>query len=108
MQLAVAALALAARLASDTLAITDVTVLPMDRLRVLEHQTVVIADGRIIALGPSKDVRTPAGARVIDGSGKYLMPGLADMHVHITTPDELPMYVGNGVLHQRRSRVAPR
>ena len=96
-----AAIALAFATASDTLAITDVTVLPMDRLRVLEHQTVVIADGRIIALGPSKDVRTPAGARVIDGSGKYLMPGLADMHVHITTPDELPMYVGNGVLTVR-------
>src|ERR1700722_20363266 len=63
-------------------AIVDVTVLPMDRERLVEHQTVVVQDGRITALGPSQSVRFPAAAQQIDGRGKFLMPGLTDMHVH--------------------------
>jgi imidazolonepropionase-like amidohydrolase len=63
-------------------AIVDVTVVPMDRERLLEHQTVVVQDGRIAALGPPHSVRFPATARQIDGRGKFLMPGLTDMHVH--------------------------
>jgi len=63
-------------------AIVDVTVLPMDRERLVEHQTVVVSDGRITAMGPSQSVHFPAGAQQIDGRGKFLMPGLTDMHVH--------------------------
>ena len=63
-------------------AIVDVTVVPMDRERLVEHQTVVVQDGRITALGASQSVRFPPTAQKIDGRGKFLMPGLADMHVH--------------------------
>jgi imidazolonepropionase-like amidohydrolase len=63
-------------------AIVDVTVVPMDRERLVEHQTVIVQDGRITALSPSQSVRVPAGAQQIDGRGKFLMPGLTDMHVH--------------------------
>lgn len=101
------ALLLAIGAASDTLVIADVNVLPMNRSVVLDHQTVVIADGRIVALGPANSVATPSGARVIDGRGKYLMPGLADMHVHLTSADELPMYVGKGVLTVRDLNGSP-
>ncbi|MDQ6769590.1 MAG: amidohydrolase family protein [Gemmatimonadota bacterium] len=94
--------------AADTLAITDVSVLPMDGPGVLEHQTVVTADGRIVALGAAGKVRVPSGARSIDGRGKYLLPGLADMHVHLSTADEFPMYVGNGVLTLRDLNGSPR
>jgi imidazolonepropionase-like amidohydrolase len=87
--------------AADTIAFTDVNVLPMDRPIVLEHQTVIVADGRIVAMGPSKSVVAPRGARIVDGTGKFLMPALADMHVHLTTVEELPMYVGYGVLTVR-------
>src|SRR5437879_6089089 len=62
--------------------IVDVTVVPMDRQRVVEHQTVVAQDGRIKAMGPSRSTRFPKDAEQIDGRGKFLMPGLADMHVH--------------------------
>jgi len=93
--------------AVDTLAFTDVNVIPMDRPVVLEHQTVVVVDGRIVAMGPTKTVTPPRGARLIDGKGKFLLPALADMHVHITSPDELPMYVGYGVLTIRDLNGSP-
>lgn len=63
-------------------AIVDVTIAPMDRERLVEHQTVVVQDGRITAIGPSRSVRFPRTAQQIDGRGKFLMPGLTDMHVH--------------------------
>jgi imidazolonepropionase-like amidohydrolase len=93
--------------AADTLAFTDVNVIPMDRPIVLEHQTVVVADGRIVAMGPTRSVAAPRGARVIDGKGKFLLPALADMHVHLTTAEELPMYVGYGVLTVRDLNGSP-
>jgi imidazolonepropionase-like amidohydrolase len=63
-------------------AIVDVTVVPMDRERILEHQTVIVQLGRITAIGAFQSVRLPSAAQQIDGRGKFLMPGLADMHVH--------------------------
>jgi hypothetical protein len=66
------------------LAFVDVSVVPMDREQVLDHQTVLIANGRITTVAASSAVRVPAGARRIDGRGKFLMPGLTDMHVHFT------------------------
>src|ERR1044071_5446251 len=85
--------------AADTLVISDFSVLPMDRPGVLEHQTVVIANGRIVRLGSAGAL--PASGRRIDGRGKYLLPGLADMHVHLSTTDEFGFFLGNGVLTVR-------
>ena len=72
-----------------------VNVVPMDRNRVLADQTVLIDKGVITAIG--RDVRVPDGARVIDGTGKYLSPGLADMHSHSDTREDMKVYVANGV-----------
>ena len=80
----------------EPIAIVDVNVVPMDSERILESQTVVIQDGRITAAGSRNDVQTPAGATVIDGKGKYLLPGLIDMHVHIRSA-ELKDYLPAGV-----------
>src|SRR5690606_32502828 len=63
-------------------AFTNVNVIPMDRERVLEDQTVVVADGRITRVGPAASTQVPAGATRIDARGKYLMPGVAEMHGH--------------------------
>jgi imidazolonepropionase-like amidohydrolase len=82
-------------------AIVDVTVVPMDRERVIEHQTVVVSDGRITALGPSQSVHFPATAQQIDGRGKFLMPGLTDMHVHFVRealPERTQTSTSNTVL----------
>ena len=65
------------------IAFVHVTVVPMDADRVLLDQTVVVSGDRIVAMGPAAEVPVPAGARRIDGTGKYLMPGLAEMHAHI-------------------------
>jgi hypothetical protein len=76
---------------SDTLAVTvfeDVNLVPMDRERVLEGQSVVIRGDRIAEIGARTGVRVPAGARRIDGRGKYLMPGIAEMHAHVPARDD--------------------
>ena len=63
-------------------AIVNVTVVPMDHDGIAEHQTVVVQGGRIKMVGPSRSLHLPTGSQQIDGRGKFLMPGLADMHVH--------------------------
>ncbi|HUA18366.1 MAG TPA: amidohydrolase family protein [Bryobacteraceae bacterium] len=68
--------------AQEVTAIVDVAVVPMDRPSVIEHQTVLVAQGRIQQIGPVRSARIPTNARRIDGRGDFLMPGLADMHVH--------------------------
>lgn len=86
--------------AMSSLAITHVAVIdgtsPTPRL----DQTVVVRGTRIASVTPSRSARVPAGARVVDGRGKFLIPGLWDMHVHTATVggrDILPLYVANGV-----------
>jgi imidazolonepropionase-like amidohydrolase len=50
--------------------------------QVLQDHTVIVQGDRIMSLGPSQEVSVEEGATVIDGRGAYLMPGLADMHIH--------------------------
>ena len=97
------------------IAFTDVTVVPMDSNRLLANQTVVVTGDRITAVGAAAATRVPEGATRIDGRGKYLMPGLAEMHGHIpppTAPREfvdnvLFLYVANGVTTVRGMQGAP-
>jgi imidazolonepropionase-like amidohydrolase len=81
------------------LAITQITVIDCSGAPAQPNATVVIADGRITTVGPSDALKIPAGARVIDGTGKFLIPGLWDMHGHLTdaTEDAFPMLIMNGV-----------
>jgi imidazolonepropionase-like amidohydrolase len=97
-------------LTPGTFAISDVTLIPMTRDTVIRGATVVVKDGRIAAVGATRNVRVPAGARRIDGRGKYVIPGLADMHAHLYSdgdvPDsvaryELGVMVANGVTATR-------
>ena len=64
-------------------AFVNVTVIPMDRERRLHDQTVVVAGGRIVTIGPASKAKIPKNALRIDGAGKYLIPALCDMHVHV-------------------------
>lgn len=68
---------------SKAVAFVHAAVVPMDRERVLADQTVLVLDGRIAAVGPASKVRVPRGATRIDARGRYLMPALSDMHVHV-------------------------
>jgi imidazolonepropionase-like amidohydrolase len=72
-----------ARAPDSVVAFVNVTVIPMDRERTVPGQTVVVRGDKIVAMGPADKVKVPAGGPRIDGRGKFLMPGLAEMHAHI-------------------------
>jgi imidazolonepropionase-like amidohydrolase len=80
----------ATTLASETTAFVGVNVIPMDRERILHNQTVIIRNGVIAEIGDAAKVRVPNGARTIDGKGKFLIPGLVDMHVHLFSDEDFP------------------
>lgn len=104
-----------AQATQGTYAITDVTVVPMDNERLIPGQTVIIRNGRIETMGPAAQVRVPAGATRIEGRGRYLMPGLAEMHAHVPpnpeatqwTEDVLFLYAANGITFARSMLGAP-
>jgi imidazolonepropionase-like amidohydrolase len=79
--------------------IRDVTVIPMTGGAPSAHQTVIVRDGRIAAIGPTTELRVPAVATIVDGTGKFLIPGLFEMHAHTskTRASALGLYVIHGV-----------
>jgi imidazolonepropionase-like amidohydrolase len=93
----------------EIVAFVGVNVVPMDSERVEMNQTVIVREGRIAKLGPSPRIEIPENAFVIDGAGKYLMPGLADMHVHLAGefPEMLSLYLANGVTTVRNMWGSP-
>lgn len=91
-------------------AFRNVTVIPMDTPapRLLPAQTVIVRGDRIATIGPSTGTPVPAGARVIEGGGRFLVPGLAEMHAHVPGGNDarymeevLFLYVANGVTTAR-------
>jgi len=66
----------------DIIVFQNVNLVPMTNEKIIKGQTVLVRGKRIIEIGPSKRIAVPQNARVIDGTGAYLMPGLADMHMH--------------------------
>jgi imidazolonepropionase-like amidohydrolase len=81
------------------LALTHVTVIDVERGSLRPDHTVLIAGNRIRAVAPSAGLDVPAGARVVDATGKYLIPGLWDMHVHSATSAErhFPLFLAFGI-----------
>jgi hypothetical protein len=95
------------------LVITHVNVIPMDAERILADQTVVIEQGKIKAIGPK--VSYSKNAMVINGTGKYLIPGLAEMHAHVPPVDDLEparevvtLFAANGITTMRGMLGHPR
>ena len=78
--------AIAVTESDEVTAFVNVHVVPMHSEMVMADQTVVVVNDRIAAIGT--DVGIPDGATVVDGSGKYLMPGIAEMHGHIPPPTD--------------------
>ncbi|CAN5753525.1 amidohydrolase family protein [soil metagenome] len=91
------------------LVIRNVSVIPMDTDQVLRSQTVVVREGRIETVGT--DVVAPAGATVVDGTGRYLIPGLAEMHAHVAgaanNPRILTLKAVHGITTARGMLGAP-
>ena len=92
---------------AQTTAFVGVNVIPMDRERVLANQTVIVKNRVIAEIGDAVRVNVPKDAVTVDAKGKYLIPGLVDMHTHLLSdsdeypdsiaPDELRVMVANGV-----------
>ena len=88
-------------------AITNVSIVAMTGAAVMADATVLVRDGRIERIGSAATVPVPRGIRRVDGRGKFLIPGLADMHTHLfadeeetpdaAAPDELGVMLANGV-----------
>ena len=92
--------------APSVVAFVGVSVLPLDSERVLSEQTVVVRGDQIVAVGPAASTPVPEGALRVDGRGRYLMPGLVDMHIRLppdsATPSDaaaqqLTLLLANGV-----------
>src|SRR5690625_7974123 len=75
-------------------AFSNVTVIPMDTddESMQESKTVIVSDGVIERIGDSDDIDLPGNATVIDGNGRFLIPGLAEMHGHVRGSDD-PQYL---------------
>jgi imidazolonepropionase-like amidohydrolase len=82
-----------------TVAFRDVTVIRGDGSPPQAHATVVVRGDRIAAVGPAADTVIPPRTEVIEASGKYLIPGLIDLHVHLSKAraSSLGLFVANGV-----------
>lgn len=85
-------------------AFTNVNVLTMKSEAVLKNQTILIKQGKILAIGNADDISIASTSTIVDGAGKYLMPGLAEMHAHIPgnrnmelLEETLFLYLSNGI-----------
>ncbi len=82
----------------------DATVITMSGAGTLPRHDVLVVDGRIARVAPAGTVEAPEGTRRVDASGRYLLPGLAEMHAHLPGPerrqyaeDVLLLYVAHGI-----------
>jgi len=88
---------------ADTIAVVNVNVIPMASESVLKAQTVVIRDGIILVIGDVDLVPVPEEAELVDGTDRYLMPGLTEMHGHVTGTGKaqinrlFSLFLANGV-----------
>ena len=95
---------------AETTVFAHANVVPMDVDGVLGDYTVVVEGDRIAAVGPAAEVEIPEGATVIDAAGGWLMPGLADMHMHLFTdpsPDFMRLWLAEGVTTMRNLNSLP-
>jgi len=91
----------------QALLIEHVNVIPMTGERLLKDVSVLVRDGRIAAIGPSENLKSEDGVRVIEGEGGYLLPGLVEMHVHLRKRISLDLFLGHGVTTVRNMDGTP-
>lgn len=84
----------------EMIAFKNVNLIPMRSEKIVPNQAILVKGDRIFEIGKSDELKVPQNSKVIDGKGAYLMPGLADMHVHLKGEWPLPqldLYLANGV-----------
>lgn len=101
--------------APPAIALENVNLIPMTSERILQRHTVLVRGDRIVDVGPATSIKIPDGTMRIDGRGKWLIPGLAEMHGHVPPPNApaelveavLFLYVSSGVTTVRGMLGAP-
>jgi hypothetical protein len=91
----------------QSLVLIHVTVIDTTGAPAQPDMTVVIIGDRIEGIANSETVRPPENAEIVDATGKFLIPGLWDMHVHWYDKDYLPLFIANGVTGVRQMFGAP-
>ena len=103
--------------AGDLIVFDNATVIPMGETadEVLEGYSVVVQGGRIVDMAPTSAITTPADAKRVDATGKFIIPGLGELHSHLPPPQApawvmpqyFQLYVANGVTVVRGMLGAP-
>jgi imidazolonepropionase-like amidohydrolase len=96
--------ALLARIAKrpqGAVAFRNVQIYDADAQRFRRNMTVVVSDGRIAAVGPAVTTQIPAAAEIIQGSGRTLVPGLWDNHLHFGDDSTGPLLLAQGITSVR-------
>jgi imidazolonepropionase-like amidohydrolase len=86
---------LCASVANSDLLIRNATIIDVTTGRATPPRSILIHNAKIAAIGPS--IHAPQATRIIEASGKFVIPGLWDMHAHLTTRNQLPSYPRYGV-----------
>ncbi|HZS43564.1 MAG TPA: amidohydrolase, partial [Blastocatellia bacterium] len=86
----------------EILVISHVTVIDVTARQSKPDMDVIITGDKITDVGPSGKTPAPSGAKVVDGTGKFLIPGLWDMHVHWYNEQDLTLFTANGVTGVRQ------
>ncbi len=85
-------------LPATNLIVRDVTLIDATGNPARAHMSVAVTGQRITAIGPAASIPIPKGAEIVNGKGKFLIPGLWDMHVHLWRKQSMfPLYIANGV-----------
>jgi tetratricopeptide (TPR) repeat protein len=92
---------------ASELAFTNATVIDVTGGSTKRNATLLVSGDRISALGKDGDVRIPKNAHTVDATGKFIIPGLWDMHVHWYDSDYLPLFLANGVTGVRQMWGVP-
>ncbi len=99
-----AAAACVSQAAAAPVLFRNATLITMDEAGVLERHDLLVQDGRIARIAPAGGIAAPEGATAIDATGRFLVPGLAEMHAHVPGPqvpgqaeDVLALYVAHGL-----------
>jgi len=91
----------------DALLLTDVNVVDVSSGAILEHLDLLIANGKIAELGPRGSVQSPRGTVVLDQAGRFVIPGLIDMHAHLSDEDDAPRMLSYGITAARQMADVP-
>ena len=101
--LTVVAILAAGAAAAETVAFVNVNVIPMSEERTVPQQTVIVSDGVIAGIGNVDEMPVPEEAEVVDGTDRFLIPGLAEMHAHVPPAEsgdlerDFTLFIANGV-----------